>query len=79
MKDAAEVMEAIAKEEKNLLNSRIEGKLKRNLNLVDRFRYWLLNKIETNLKSKIEIKYPQSVYGEIVINIYGQDYPIQNL
>jgi predicted HAD superfamily Cof-like phosphohydrolase len=79
MKDAAEVMEAIAKEEKNLLNSRIEGKLKKNLNLVDRFRYWLLNKLETNLKSKIEIKYPQSVYGEVVINIYGQDYPIQNI
>ena len=73
MKDAAEIMEAIAKEEKNLLNSRIEKKLKSKLSIIDKFRYWLLNKIETNLKSKIEIKYPQSVYGEVVVNIYGED------
>ena len=79
MKDAAEIMEAIAKEEKNLLNSRIEKKLKSKLSIIDKFRYWLLNKIETNLKSKIEIKYPQSVYGEVVVNIYGEDYPIQNI
>lgn len=79
MKDAAEIMEAIAKEEKNLLNSRIENKLKSKLSIIDKFRYWLLNKIENNLKSKIEIKYPQSVYGEVVVNIYGEDYPIQNI
>ena len=79
MKDAAEIMEAIAREEKNLLNSRIENKLKSKLSIVDKFRYWLLNKIEKNLKSKIEIKYPQSVYGEVVVNIYGEDYPIQNI
>lgn len=79
MKDAAEIMEAIAKEEKNLLNSRIEKKLKSKLSIIDKFRYWLLNKIENNLKSKIEIKYPQSVYGEVVVNIYGEDYPIQNI
>lgn len=79
MKDAAEIMEAIAKEEKNLLNSRIENKLKSKLSLIDKFRYWLLNRIESNLKSKIEIKYPQSVYGEVVVNIYGEDYPIQNI
>lgn len=79
MKDAAEIMEAIAREEKNLLNSRIENKLKSKLSIIDKFRYWLLNKIENNLKSKIEIKYPQSVYGEVVVNIYGQDYPIQNI
>lgn len=79
MKDAAEIMEAIAREEKNLLNSRIENKLKSKLSIIDKFRYWLLNKIENNLKSKIEIKYPQSVYGEVVVNIYGEDYPIQNI
>ena len=45
MKDAAEVMEAIAREEKNLLNSRIENKLKKNLKLVDRLRYWLLDRL----------------------------------
>ena len=79
MKDAAEIMEAIAREEKNLLNSRIENKLKSKLSIIDKFRYWLLNKIENNLKSEIEIKYPQSVYGEVVVNIYGEDYPIQNI
>jgi predicted HAD superfamily Cof-like phosphohydrolase len=79
MKDAAEVMEAIAKEEKNLLNNRIESKLGKHLTLWDKFLYWLLNKAENNLKKKIEIKYPQSVYGEVVVNIYGKDYPIQNV
>lgn len=79
MKDAAEIMEAIAKEEKDLLNSRIESKLKKHLNLWDRFLYWLLNKTENNLKKKIEIKYPQSIYGEVVVNIYNEDFPIQNL
>jgi predicted HAD superfamily Cof-like phosphohydrolase len=79
MKDAAEVMEAIAKEEKNLLNNRIESKLGKHLTLWDKFLYWLLNNAENNLKKKIEIKYPQSVYGEVVVNIYGKDYPIQNI
>jgi predicted HAD superfamily Cof-like phosphohydrolase len=79
MKDAAEVMEAIAKEEKNLLNNRIESKLGKHLTLWGKFLYWLLNKAENNLKKKIEIKYPQSVYGEVVVNIYGKDYPIQNI
>jgi len=42
MKDAAEIMEAIAKEEKDLLNKRIESKLKKHLTIWDRFLYWLL-------------------------------------
>lgn len=79
MKDAAEVMEAIAREEKNLLSKRIENKLKKHLTWYDKVLYWLLNKIENNLKKKIEVKYPQSVYGEVVVNIYGEDYPIQNI
>lgn len=79
MKDAAEVMEAIAREEKNLLSKRIENKLKKHLTWYDKALYWLLNKIENNLKKKIEVKYPQSVYGEVVVNIYGEDYPIQNI
>jgi hypothetical protein len=79
MKDAAEIMEAIANEEKNLLNDRIENKLRKHLTLWDKFLYWLLNKAENNLKTKIEVKYPQSIYGEVVVNIYGKDYPIQNV
>jgi hypothetical protein len=79
MKDAAEIMEAIANEEKNLLNDRIENKLRKHLTLWDKFLYWLLNKTENNLKAKIEVKYPQSIYGEVVVNIYGKDYPIQNV
>jgi predicted HAD superfamily Cof-like phosphohydrolase len=79
MKDAAEIMEAIANEEKNLLNDRIENKLRKHLTLWDKFLYWLLNKTENNLKTKIEVKYPQSIYGEVVVNIYGKDYPIQNV
>lgn len=79
MKDAAEIMEAIAKEEKDILNKRIENKLKGNLSLFDRIRYWMLNKLESNLRKKVEVKYPQSIYGEVVVNIYGKDYPIQNI
>jgi|688.fasta_scaffold29594_7 predicted HAD superfamily Cof-like phosphohydrolase len=79
MKDAAEIMEAIAKEEKDILNKRIENKLESNLSLFDKIRYWMLNKLESNLRKKVEVKYPQSIYGEVVVNIYGKDYPIQNI
>lgn len=79
MKDVAEIMEAIAQEEKNLLNSRIEAKLKKHLTLWDKFLYWILNKTENNLKNKIEVKYPQSIYGEVVVKIYDENYPIQNV
>lgn len=79
MKDAAEIMEAIANEEKEVLSKRIENKLRDKLNLWDRFLYWLLNKVEGNLKKKVEVKYPQSIYGEVVVKIYDEDYPIQNI
>ncbi|MGB0976718.1 MAG: hypothetical protein ACPGSG_07035 [Prolixibacteraceae bacterium] len=73
-----EIMKEIAENEKHKTISKIECKIKHKLNWFDKIVYWLSNKLDKRLKSKIEVKYPQTIYGPITVKVYGKEYHIQN-
>jgi hypothetical protein len=73
-----EIMKEIAENEKYKTISKIEGKIKHKLNWFDKIVYWLSNKLDKRLKSKIEVNYPQTIYGPITVKVYGKEYHIQN-
>jgi hypothetical protein len=53
---------------------KIVSKIKNKLNLIDKFLFWLSDKIEKNLKRKIEVKFPTKASDNIIVNIYGEDH-----
>ena len=69
-----EILQEIAKMEKQENEDKIISKIKNKLNLFDRFLFWLNNKIEANLKKKIEVKFPTTSNGNILVSVYGENY-----
>lgn len=69
-----EILQEIAKIEKQDNEDKIIAKIKNKLNLFDRFLFWLNNKIESNLKKKIEVKFPTKVSGNIIVKVYDEEY-----
>jgi hypothetical protein len=66
----------IAKIEKSATEKRIIKRIYNKLNLFDRLLFWLYNKTEAKLKSKIEVKFPQTIDGEIVVRVYHKEYGV---
>lgn len=69
-----EILQEIAKIEKQENEDKIISKIKNKLKLFDRFLFWLNNKIEANLKKKIEVKFPTTANGNIIVKIYDENY-----
>ena len=69
-----EILQEIYKEHKQENEDKIISKIKNKLNLIDKFLFWLNNKIEASLKKKIEVKFPIKSSDNIVVNIYGEDH-----
>ena len=55
---------------------KIMDKIKNKLNLFDKLLFWLNNKIEANLKKKIEVKFPMRSTGQITVKIYNDEYTV---
>ena len=58
------------------LEDKIMDKIKNKLNLFDKLLFWLNNKIEANLKKKIEVKFPMRSTGQITVKIYNDEYTV---
>lgn len=71
-----EILQEIAKIEKQDNEDRIIAKIKSKLNLFDRFLFWLNDKIESNLKRKIDVKFPTRVDGNIIVKVYDEEYVV---
>lgn len=69
-----EILQEIAKIEKQENEDKIIAKIKNKLKLFDRFLFWLNNKIEANLKKKIEVKFPIKANGNIIVKVYDENY-----
>ena len=74
----SEVMQQIAEVEKKLTENRIKQKIKSKLNLVDRALFWLSDKIETYLKRQVEVTFPQTIDGEIIVKVYDEQHTINS-
>ena len=72
----SEVMKEIAKIEKSATEMRIIKKIYNKLNLFDRLLFWLYNKTEAKLKDKIEVKFPKTIDGNIVVRVYHREYGV---
>lgn len=69
-----EILQELATMARQENEDRIVSKIKNKLSLVDKFLFWLNDKIEKNLKKKIEVKFPTRASDNIVVNIYGEDH-----
>ena len=69
-----EILQELATMVKQENEDKIVSKIKNKLNLIDKFLFWLNDKIEKNLKRKIEVKFPIKSSDNIVVNIYGEDH-----
>lgn len=71
-----EILQEIAKIEKQDNEDKIIAKIKSKLNLFDKLLFWLNNKIEANLKRKIEVEFPTKVSGNIIVKVYDEEYVV---
>lgn len=69
-----EILQELATMARQENEDRIVSKIKNKLSLVDKFLFWLNDKIEKNLKKKIEVKFPTRASDNIIVNIYGEDH-----
>ena len=74
----SEVMKEIAAVEKKLTENRIKHKIKSKLNLIDRALFWLSDKIESYLKRQVEVTFPQTIGGEIIVKVYDEQHTINS-
>lgn len=74
----SEVMKEIAAVEKKLTENRITHKIKSKLNVIDRALFWLSCKIESYLKKHVEVTFPQTIGGEIIVKVYDEQHTINS-
>jgi predicted HAD superfamily Cof-like phosphohydrolase len=74
----SEVMQQIAAVQKKLTEDIIKNKIKSKLNLVDRALFWLSDKIETYLKRQVQVTFPQTIDGEIIVKVYDEQHTINS-
>lgn len=74
----SDVMKQIAEVEKKLTENRIKHKIKSKLNLVDRALFWLNDKIELYLKRQVEVTFPQTIHGDIIVKVYNEEHVINS-
>lgn len=55
----------------------IELKIKERLTIFHRGLLWVSEKIEKYLKKKVEVNYPQTTVGKVIVTVYGKNYVIQ--
>jgi hypothetical protein len=71
-------MQQIAAVQKKLTEDIIKNKIKSKLNLVDRALFWLSDKIETYLKRQVQVTFPQTIDGEIIVKVYDEQHTINS-
>jgi predicted HAD superfamily Cof-like phosphohydrolase len=72
----SEVLKELAAISKQETEDVIVAKIKNKLKLFDRFLFWLNIKIEDRLKKKIEVKFPTTVDGRVIVKVYDEEYAV---
>jgi hypothetical protein len=74
----SDTMKEIANIQQTATEKKIVKKISKHLNIFDRLLFAIANKIESRLKKRIEIKFPQSESDSIIVSVYGENYAITN-
>ena len=72
----SEVLKELAAISKQETEDVIVAKIKNKLKLFDRFLFWLNIKIEDRLTKKIEVKFPTTVDGRVIVKVYDEEYAV---
>lgn len=72
----SEVLKELAAISKQETEDVIVAKIKNKLKIFDKFLFWLNNKIEDRLKKKIEVKFPTTVDGRVIVKVYDEEYAV---
>jgi len=71
-----EILKELAAISKQETEDVIVAKIKSKLKIFDRFLFWLDIKIENRLKKKIEVKFPVTVDGRVIVKVYDEEYAV---
>jgi predicted HAD superfamily Cof-like phosphohydrolase len=71
-----EILKELAAISKQETEDVIVAKIKSKLKLFDKFLFWLDIKIENRLKKKIEVKFPVTVDGRVIVKVYDEEYAV---
>jgi predicted HAD superfamily Cof-like phosphohydrolase len=71
-----EILKELATISKQETEDVIVAKIKSKLKLFDKFLFWLDIKIENRLKKKIEVKFPVTVDGRVIVKVYDEEYAV---
>lgn len=70
----SDVAKEIAEIEAQTTSMKIKKKIANKLNILDKFLFKMYNAIEKRLESRVEVKFPQQVHGDIVVEVYGKEH-----
>lgn len=70
----SEVAKEIAEIESKATSIKIKKKISSKLNILDRILFKIYDFIEKRLEVKVQVKFPQQVHGDIVVEVYGKEH-----
>lgn len=70
----SEVAKEIAEIESKATSLKIKKKISSKLNILDRILFKIYDFIEKRLEVKVQVKFPQQVHGDIVVEVYGKEH-----
>jgi hypothetical protein len=70
----SDVAKEIAEIEAKSTTMKIRNKVSSKLNIFDRILFKIYNAIESRLSKRVDVKFPQQVHGDIVVEVYGKEY-----
>lgn len=70
----SEVAKEIAEIESKATSLKIKKKISSKLNILDRMLFKIYDFIEKRLEVKVQVKFPQQVHGDIVVEVYGKEH-----
>lgn len=70
----SDVAKEIAEIEAQTTSMKIKKKIANKLNILDKILFKMYNSIEKRLERRVEVKFPQQVHGDIVVEVYGKEH-----
>jgi predicted HAD superfamily Cof-like phosphohydrolase len=72
-----EILQEIAREQKQLMEDKIRKNVLSGLNFFERLSFLIIEKIENRLKKKIEVIFPTNALGRVKVKVKGKEYEVE--
>jgi predicted HAD superfamily Cof-like phosphohydrolase len=71
-----DTLKAIADVEKKITENKIIAKISSKLRFFDRILFHMYNRTEKYLGRKVSVKFPTTIHGNVVVEVYGKEHEI---